>query len=92
MKYRSKPVEVEAVQFNDDSSYMKMEHKWGLAFTDACSNAIPWCRATDWIIKDGDTFSVCSDEEFQRKYAPLMIGYECSLFPMQSPEIKQGEV
>lgn len=22
----------------------------------------------DWIIKDGDTFSVCSDEEFKRKY------------------------
>ncbi len=79
MKYRSKPVEVEAVQFNDDNSYMKMEHKWGLPFTDACINAIPffnsilvhnsgWCRATDWIIKDGDTFSVMSDEEFQRKY------------------------
>ena len=78
MKYRSKPVDVEAVQYREGSSYLKMYAIWGLRFTDVCKVSPfmkdmivqnwGWCKFTDWIIKDGDTFSVCSDDEFRRKY------------------------
>ncbi len=66
MKYRSKPVEVEAVQF-DGTQYCatEMYKLW---------NSIPGFpgqKFGEWIIKDGDTFSVCSDEEFKRKYEEI---------------------
>ena len=62
MKYRSKPVEVEAVQFTLEESRNTILYKLGY---DIRNNLV---FLSDWIIKDGDTFSVCSDEEFKRRY------------------------
>lgn len=84
MKYRSKPVEVEAVQFNGDESVIKISNTFSISlrlwfFNDEIlqmkheygRNKKTVLFKTDWIIKDGDNFSVCSDEEFRRKYEAI---------------------
>lgn len=70
MKYRSKPVEVEAVQYTCYSSTKTMHKVFGKAFKKLyfVFDDILSVPVSTWIIKDGDTFSVCSDEEFKRKY------------------------
>jgi len=82
MKYRSKPAEVEAVRLDGLKSYEHMCEKWGTIFSrhrrcylngisyqpPPMRGYLQWAFVGDWIIKDGDTFSVMSDEEFKRKY------------------------
>ncbi len=86
MKYRSKTVEVEAVQVTDEVSCAKIltwcdEHDWlaGYAINshgklfieidDLIKNIV--ANAGEWVVKDGDTLSVCSDDEFKRRYEAI---------------------
>lgn len=68
MKYRSKPNVVEAVQFKEEPHPILMQ--WVKECNDLgyFGQMLYTSKDGDWIIKDGETFSVCSDEEFRRKY------------------------
>lgn len=80
MKYRSEPVEVEAVRITDAHSYLDAINWLGPVLKRSTiqpmlrikiqfiGHATIYVNEGDWIIKDGDTFSVRSDEEFKRKY------------------------
>lgn len=65
MKYRSKPVDVEAVRFRVGMLESELRP---FRPQRPCTLEV---QSGDWIIKDGDTFSVCSDEEFKRKYEEI---------------------
>ena len=83
MKYRSKTVEVEAVQITDDLevtidrvSTLGAVIGFGTRSCRECRVYAPNLRGVaaqhgDWIIKDGDNFSVCSDDEFKKKYEAI---------------------
>jgi len=78
MKYRSKPVEIEAVQFTGPENYEEMRAILGYPTCLYSRGPFVWFGGTKlfpglWIIKDGDTFSVMIDEEFQRKYEAINI-------------------
>ncbi len=81
MQYISKPVEVEAIQYNDDNSYLKMRDKWdnflGIHYVTTGLNELRIktlegtmiARVGDWIIKGTEgEFYPCKDSVFKRKY------------------------
>ncbi len=85
MKYRSKPVVIEAIQYNSADSFSQMKDVWGDAFVDEIM-LVPnstyffiytlegrcTVRPGDWIIKGllGD-FYKCKDEIFKQKYEAI---------------------
>ena len=83
MRFRSKPVEIEAIQFTGWDSYSKMTEEWGKSFAEEsnfCSvlrrleiktlEGIMRADLNDWIIKGlRGEFYPCKPDVFDRKYA-----------------------
>lgn len=82
MKFRSKPVEIEAMQFNGGFSFDEMLVEWGQDFLEVVKyfsnvnymeirtlEGTVIARPSDWIIKGTEgEFYPCKDSVFKRKY------------------------
>lgn len=86
-KFRTKPVEIEAIlftgnnmdeirkEFNDSPGIVfnhYPDHSYDLILTTADSNRIP-CSSGMWVMKDSkpDTFYPCNNDHFQMKYEEI---------------------
>jgi hypothetical protein len=83
MKYRSKPVTIEAIQFTGPESVGRMIDAWGAKFKPALAdiqrpgglfidtlfNGLMYANLTDWVIKGTvGEFYPCRDDVFKHKY------------------------
>lgn len=83
MKFRSKPMIIEAIKFMYPFSLDEMIEEWGIDFMKKCENSLcglyidtlegrMLAEFGDWIIKGTEgEFYPCKDVVFKKKYEPV---------------------
>jgi hypothetical protein len=90
MKYRSKPVEVEAIQWfkmGDHEDVVECAPPWYMTWYAGENGRILLpngdeviVHPSDWVVTDTDSIHVVSDKKFREKYEALEDDYQKSLW------------